>query len=86
VQCSKAQFSSCSHDENICDERAEVSHSICAKFGGVFANFTATLLPTFESFLGCGAVFQKSPTFFTLFLLTAKSPFSKKRASQSLLI
>ena len=76
MQCSKAKFSSCSHDENICAERAEVSHSICANLGGVFDNFTATLLPTFESFWGCGAVFQKSPTFFTLYLLTAKSKFN----------
>ena len=30
---------------------AEFHHVICAKFGGVFTNFTATLLPTFESFL-----------------------------------
>ena len=34
-------------NKNICDERAEVSHARCAKFGGVFVNFTATLTPAF---------------------------------------
>ena len=38
-------------NKNICDEREEVSHAICAKFGGVFVNFTATLTPAFKSFL-----------------------------------
>ena len=50
-------------NKNICDERAEVSHAICAKSGGVFANFTATLLPTFESFLVL--FFKKEQTFST---------------------
>ena len=43
---SKAQFLFATN-KNICDERAEVSHAICAKFSGVFANFTATPPPTF---------------------------------------
>ena len=30
---------------------AEFHHVLCAKFSRVFANFTATLLPTFKSFL-----------------------------------
>ena len=37
-------------NKNICDERAEVRHARCAKFGGVFVNFTATLIPLFKVF------------------------------------
>ena len=51
------------------------NNTICAKLSRFFANFTATFTPTFKSFSGRGAVFQKSPTFFTLYLLLDKSQF-----------
>ena len=69
VQSSKLQFLFANEQKQLARVLPESSAVICAKFGGVSANFTATHLTHLLSFFGVwGGFFKKSPTF--LFKLT----------------
>jgi hypothetical protein len=57
---------------------AEFQHAICAEFGGVFANFTATFPPLLKVFRGVGRFFKKAPHFFSTNYLPDKSKFEQK--------
>ena len=64
VRCSKLQFLFANEQKQLARVLPESSAVICAKFGGVFANFTATHLTHLLSFFGAwGGFFKKSPTF-----------------------
>ena len=64
MRCSKLQFLFVCEQKQLARVLPESSAVICAKFGGVSANYTATYLTHLLSFFGAwGGFFKKSPTF-----------------------
>ena len=61
MQCSKLQFLFTSEQKQLARVLPESSAVICAKFGRVSANSTATLKKAFKFFRGVGRLFQKKP-------------------------
>ena len=68
MQCSKLQFLFTSEQKQLARVLPESSAVICARFGRVCANFTATQEKRLSFFGAWGGFFKKSPTF--LFKLT----------------
>ena len=63
MQCSKLQFLFANEQKQLARVLPESSAVICAKFGRVSTNSTATLKTAFKFFRGVGRLFKKSPTF-----------------------
>ena len=61
MQCSKLQFLFANEQKQLARVLPESSAVICAKFGRVSANSTATLKKAFKFFRGVGRLFQKKP-------------------------
>ena len=62
MQCSKLQFLFTSEQKQLARVLPESSAVICAKFGRVSANYTATLKKLLSFFGVWGGFFKKSPT------------------------
>ena len=74
MQCSKLQFLFANEQKQLARVLPESSAVICAKFGGVFANSTATQEKRLSFFGAWGGFFKKSPTSYSNYL-PAKSQF-----------
>ena len=70
MQSSKLQFLFANEQKQLARVLPESSAVICAEFGGVFANSTATQEKRLSFFGVWGGFFKKSPTF--LFKLTSR--------------
>ena len=78
MQCSKLQFLFANEQKQLARVLPESSAVICAKFGGVSTNSTATQEKRLSFFGAWGGFFKKSPTSYSNYL-TAKSQFIKQK-------